>query len=103
MPMKIDILSEKTNKTLSRREFEFRIDHAGEKTPSRAEIQAKIGAQFDADLSTVIIKTLKTKYGIGMTKGIARIYTDTEMMRKIETPHIAKRHEPKKKKETEEA
>jgi small subunit ribosomal protein S24e len=99
MLMKIDILSQKDNKTLFRREIEFKIDHAGEKTPSRADVQAKICAQFDVDISTVIIKSLKTKFGIGMTKGIARIYNDSELMRKIETPHIARRHEPKKKEE----
>ncbi|MBN2229793.1 MAG: 30S ribosomal protein S24e [Candidatus Thorarchaeota archaeon] len=95
--MKIEILKEKENKPLSRKEIDFKVDHSGESTPSRADICAKIVAQYDADTSRVVVKTLHTQYGIGMTEGSARIYSDPEMMQRIELSHILKRHEPKKK------
>lgn len=97
MPMNIEIVSEKDNKTLSRKEIDFRVDHIGGTTPSRADVRAKISAQFDADLSTVVIKSLKTRYGIGMTEGSARIYSDTEIMKRVENEYILKRDEQKKK------
>jgi len=101
MPMKIEILKERENKTLARKEIEFRVDHSGTTTPSRADIHAKIMAQFNADAAAVVIKKLDTKYGIGITDGTARIYATPEQMKKIELVHILKRHEPKKKESAE--
>jgi ribosomal protein S24E len=97
MIMKIEILSEKENKPLARKEITFRVDHAGAKTPSRIDIRDKIVAQFDADSSAVVIRTLDTKYGIGHTEGSACIYSSPEQMKLIELGHIVKRNEPKKK------
>ncbi|OLS30615.1 MAG: 30S ribosomal protein S24e [Candidatus Thorarchaeota archaeon AB_25] len=94
--MKIEILSERENKPLARKEVDFRVDHAGASTPSRADIQAKIVAQFDADSSAVIIRNLDTKFGAGITEGTARIYSDPDQMKRIELNHIVKRHESKK-------
>ena len=74
--MKIEILKERENKPLARKEIDFRVDHAGAGTPSRADIRAKISAQFDADKESVIIKSLDTKFGAGITNGTARIYSE---------------------------
>jgi len=104
MPMKIEILKERENKPLARKEVDFRVDHAGAGTPSRADIRAKIVAQFDANKESVIIKSLDTKFGAGMTEGTARIYSDPDQMKRIELDHIVKRHksEEKPKKKAEE-
>ena len=97
MPMKVEILSEKENKPLGRKEIAFQIDHIGASTPSRADIRSKIVAQFNADASSVAISTLDTNFGIGITKGSAHIYTDAAQMKRIELDHMVKRNEPKKK------
>ena len=97
MPMKVEILSEKENKPLGRKEIAFKIDHAGESTPSRADIRSKIVAQFNADSTAVAISTLDTHFGIGVTKGAAHIYENAEQMKRIELSHMVKRNEPKKK------
>jgi len=93
--MKIEILSERENKPLARKEVDFRVDHGGASTPSRADIRAKIVAQFDADSEAVIIKRLETRFGAGITEGTARIYSDSGQMKRIELNHIVKRHESK--------
>jgi len=92
IPMKIEILNERENKPLARKEVNFRVDHAGAGTPSRADIREKIVAQFDANKESVIIKSLDTKFGAGITEGTARIYSDPEQMKRIELDHIVKRH-----------
>ena len=94
--MKIEILNERENKPLARKEVDFRVDHAGASTPSRADIRAKIVAQFDANSSAVVIKSLDTKFGVGITEGTARIYSDPDQMNRIELDHIVKRHDSKK-------
>jgi small subunit ribosomal protein S24e len=96
IPLKIEILNERENKLLSRREIEFAVNHAGEGTPSRADIRAKIVAQFDADAETVVIRSLDTSFGSGATKGFARIYSNPEQMKRVEHDHILKRHVEKK-------
>ena len=96
MPMKIEILKETENKTLARKEVEFKIDHQGSTTPSRADVRDKIVAQYDASASTVVVRSLDTKFGVGISKGIARIYNDEAQMKRVELNHILKRHESKK-------
>ncbi|MHA1771108.1 MAG: 30S ribosomal protein S24e [Candidatus Thorarchaeota archaeon] len=95
--MKIEILQERDNKPLGRREIDFKIDHVGEPTPSRPDIKAKLAAQFDADPATVIVRNMHTNFGIGRTTGSARIYTTPETAQRVENEYIIKRHEPKKK------
>ncbi len=95
--MNIEILNEIENKTLFRKEIDFRVNHTGSTTPSRSDIQAKIGAQFDADSESVVVRRLETKFGIGITEGTARIYSDIEHMKRIERDYVLKRHETKKK------
>ncbi len=94
--MKIEILQERDNKPLERREIDFKIDHVGGPTPSRQDIKAKLAAQFDADPVTVVIRRMRTNFGIGLTTGSARIYNSPEIARRVENEHIIKRHEPKK-------
>lgn len=95
--MKFEVIKEQDNRPLFRKEISFRIDHQGTTTPSRADILGRIVAEYDADVSRVVIKTLETKFGIGITEGMARIYDTAEHMKRVELPHIIKRHESKKK------
>ena len=94
--MKIEILQEKENKPLARKEIDFRVEHIGKTTPSRADVKAKIVAQFDADAASVVIRNLNTHFGAGMTEGSARIYSDPEQMKRVELNHIVKRHKTEK-------
>ncbi len=96
MTMKIEILQERENKPLGRKEIEFKIEHVGGTTPSRPDIKAKIAAQFDANPEAVIVRKLRTGFGIGMTEGSARIYNDPEVAKRVENEYIIKRHAPKK-------
>jgi ribosomal protein S24E len=98
--MKIEILDEKENKPLARKEISFKVEHMGTTTPSRADVKSKIVAQYDADSSTVVIANLDTHFGIGITKGSARIYSDPEQMKRIEHEYLIKRHESKQKEES---
>jgi len=96
MPMKLEIIKETENKTLSRKEVEFRIDHQGGTTPSRADVRDKLVAQFDASADTVVVRFLNTNFGVGISEGIARIYNDAAQMERMELSHILKRHSSKK-------
>ncbi len=94
--MKLEILKETDNKTLGRKEIEFRIDHQGGTTPSRLDVRDKIVAQYDASTSTVVIRSMRTKFGAGISEGVARIYANEDTLKRVELGHILKRHESKK-------
>ncbi|MFW9956344.1 MAG: 30S ribosomal protein S24e [Candidatus Thorarchaeota archaeon] len=94
--MKLEIIKETENKTFARKEVEFRVDHQGGTTPSRADVLDKIVAQYDASKETVVIRIMETKFGLGVSEGQARIYADADQMKRVELGHILKRHEPKK-------
>ncbi|TXT56970.1 MAG: 30S ribosomal protein S24e [Candidatus Thorarchaeota archaeon] len=96
--MKIDILQERENKPLARKEIDFAVEHLGGTTPSRAEIKSKLVAQFDADPETVVVKKLITRFGSGMSKGQACIYSSKDQMERIELDYVRQRHIVKEKK-----
>lgn len=90
--MKVEIVQEKENKPLARREVNFRIEHIGDTTPSRADVHSKVVAHYDADPENVVISKIKTRFGVGITDGIARIYSDPDQMRRVELDYVLKRH-----------
>jgi small subunit ribosomal protein S24e len=96
MSMELEILQEKENKPLGRRELRFRIEHIEDTTPSRSDVRSKLAAQYDAEASTVIIKKMETRFGIGITEGTARIYSDLNQMEQVERDYMVARHENKK-------
>ena len=99
--MKLEILETIENKPLARKEVKFRVDHQGGTTPSRLTVRDKIVAQYDAEASAVVVRWLRTKFGVGISEGSARIYSSPEMMQKVEMSHVIKRHGSKKKSEEE--
>ncbi len=97
----INILSETENKLLNRKEIEFEITHPTSSTPKRLDIRKKIAAQFNKEENLTLIIQLDTKYGIGLTKGQARLYENATDIKKIEPAYMIKRNMPKEKKEEE--
>ena len=99
--MSINILSENESPLLKRKEISFEIEHEKMSTPSRFEIRKKIAAQFNVPLETTYIESLKSKFGLPKTIGIARIYESEERAKLIEPEHIIKRNQEKKEKKAE--
>jgi len=97
----INILSETENKLLKRKDIDFEITHSTSSTPNRMEIKKKIAAQFNKEENLTLIIKLKTKYGIGLTEGQARLYENQSDIKEIEPAFIIKRNEPKKKEKEE--
>jgi len=90
--MNIEILQERENKPLSRKEVDFRIEHIGDTTPSRADVHSRVVAHYDANPDNVVISKIETRFGVGITNGTARIYSDSEHMKRVELDYVLKRH-----------
>lgn len=84
--MKIEILNEKENPLLKRKEFEVKIIHDGA-TPSMAEIRKKIAASKDIAKGTMIIESFKPRYGSMEAHGTVKVYQTKERALEIEPKH----------------
>jgi len=70
--MKTDILQEKYNIFLKRKELLIDIDNTEEPTPSKAALQQLIAKQLNADVGHIEILDIMPK--TGMPKAAARIF-----------------------------
>jgi small subunit ribosomal protein S24e len=82
--MKIDILEERENKLLGRREIKFKIVHEGP-TPPRNEVREKLIAMLGAKPDAFILKSYRSRFGGGVSVGTCRVYSSKEKALEIES------------------
>ena len=89
--MDIQVLSEKSNPILKRREISFKVIH-DEATPSRKSIVERLAATQNSKVGLVFVDGLKTEFGKRETIGYAKIYETEERAKQIERAHIVERN-----------
>ncbi|MBP7070320.1 MAG: 30S ribosomal protein S24e [Methanothrix sp.] len=89
--MDIQVLSEKNNSVLKRREISFKVIH-DEATPSRKSIVERLAATQNSKVGLVFVDSLKTEFGKRETIGYAKIYETEERAKQIERAHIIERN-----------
>jgi small subunit ribosomal protein S24e len=92
--MNIEIINEKENLLLDRKEIAFEIIHSTA-TPSRDEVKNKLITLFNSHYDLVIVDKLKTEYGAQKTSGNAKVYSDAKRASQIENKYILERNKPK--------
>ena len=88
--MEISIISDKQNELLSRRELEFTITYHGA-TPTRKIVQAKLAAMVNAGKDQVVLDSMKSRFGISILKGSARVYQSKDDLVKLEHAYLMTR------------
>ena len=83
--MKIEILSEKENALLERREINFRVHYAGP-TPSIKDVRADLIGALNSKDDLTVVDSVKPGFGESRLVGYAKVYKDKEGM-KIELKH----------------
>ncbi len=89
--MDIQVIVEKNNPLLNRREIVFKVLH-DEATPSRKSVVDRLAATMNSKEGLVIVDSLKTDFGKRETIGYAKIYETAERAKEIERPHIVERN-----------
>ena len=89
--MDINILKDKKNALLNRRELDFIVKYEGS-TPSRSDVRNKLAAMLNAPLELLVIQRIKTEYGMQESKGYAKIYEDASRMKEVELEYVLKRN-----------
>ena len=69
--MKMDIAEKKGNALFKRTEVRFTIDHKGEPTPKLAAVAEEIVKSMKSKKGAVVIESIETKYGGGVSTGYA--------------------------------
>ena len=89
--MDIQVIEEKNNPILNRREIVFKVIH-DESTPSRKSVVERLAATMNSKVGLVYVDGLKTEFGKRETRGYAKIYETTERAAQVERDHIIERN-----------
>ena len=85
--MDIQVIEEKNNPNLNRREIVFKVIHDAS-TPSRKSVVERLAATLNSKSSLVFVDSLKTEFGKRETIGYAKIYETAERAKQVERVHI---------------
>jgi small subunit ribosomal protein S24e len=91
MKLDIQVIDEKNNPILNRREIVFKVIH-DESTPTRKSVVEKLAATQNSKVGLVYVDSLKTEFGKRETVGYAKIYETAERAKQIERAHIIERN-----------
>jgi small subunit ribosomal protein S24e len=91
MKLEIQVIKEKNNPLLNRREISFRVIY-DDATPSRKSIVDKLAATLNSKRGLVIVDSIKTEFGKLEGIGYAKLYDSVERVNEIERSHIIKRN-----------
>ncbi len=99
--MEVQIIKDKTNPILKRREISLKIKNTI--TPSRIEVKGKLAALLNSKPELIVIESLDTLYGKQELTGTACIYQTEERLKQVAHEHLVARDAPKVKEGAEEA
>jgi len=101
--MEVEIISEKSNPLLERREVRFHVKHDQTgSTPPRLEVRKAVATALKTDVDLVFVKKFETKTGTNIAVGVANVYDSVEKARLIEPEYVIKRNVPPEKPKEEE-
>lgn len=88
--MEIEILNEKENPLLDRKEIKFRILYEGA-TPSIKEVRKKLISVLNSKDKLTVVDSIRSTFGGRVAGGYAKVYKDEESM-KVEPKHRIKKN-----------
>jgi ribosomal protein S24E len=97
--MEMEILRERENPLLERKEVEFRISHPNAPTPKRAEVLDLLSKKLGVKPELVVIRRISTLHGRSYSSGLAHVYQRAERLLSVEPKHLLERGKPKEKTE----
>ena len=89
--MDIQVIEERNNPLLKRREVVFKVIHE-DATPSRKSIVERLAATMNSKVGLVIVDEIRTVFGKRESLGYAKIYETAERVKQVERPHIIARN-----------
>lgn len=100
--MEVQILQQKENPLLKRKEIRFQVKHDAVSTPPRLEIRRAVADALRAKVDLLFVKKCETGPGMHTAIGFANLYDSAEQAKLIEPEYIFKRNVPPPPKPTDE-
>ncbi len=91
--MELQIIKDKTNPMLKRREVSIKITNKG--TPSRIDVKNKLAAIANCMPELIVIEHLDTAFGKMELTGTASVYETEERLKQLAHQHLLARGVPK--------
>ena len=88
MSIKIEIISKFENKLLYRTEYVFKVTHDAQGTPARKTIRENVAKILGVPEDLVVVRSVKTPFGVNEAYAEVFVYSDKEKLLKIEPKHI---------------
>lgn len=85
--MDVEITSTKENKLLDRKEIDAVVYYKGA-TPNRKDLKQSVCGKIGANPDLVVLREVKSEYGVQRVGISAHVYQNAESMKKIEPVHI---------------
>ncbi len=88
-----EVVEERYNPLIKRKEVVIRIAHIGKSTPSRGLIRMEVAKYYNVEVDRTYIRKIETEYGMGVSKIYVHIYDSVERAKEFEPEYIIKRNE----------
>jgi ribosomal protein S24E len=83
--MKAEIISEKENHLMKRKDYWMLVEHAGKETPNRHDLLPEIAKKLHAAEGTIVLCKIFSERGRGASKVKVQVYSDAKHMPKGST------------------
>jgi small subunit ribosomal protein S24e len=93
--MEVEVLSDRKNPLLGRREVRFKASFQG-MTPKRMDVRNKVIAVLNSDKELTVLDLMETDFGAQIAQGYVKIYDDKKAM-KVEPRYKIYRNFPELK------
>lgn len=87
----LHVIKERINKVVGRTEVYGIVTHMGKGTPSRKDLKSAIAQLYSSPEDLVVIKYIRSEYGMGRSKIKAHVYENPERLKLFEPEYILKR------------
>ena len=106
--MSFEVVEEKSNPVVGRKEAKLVVHHQGAGTPDRLTVRKLASDHFKAPFERVFVKSIATRTGGSSALCVVEVYDDAGLAQKVVPAYLKNRNLPKdqrvsKQKKTEEA
>ncbi len=93
--MSFEVIDQKTNPLMGRREAKLVVHHQGAGTPDRLTVRKLASDHFKAPIERVFVKSISTRTGGSSALCAVEIYDDKQVAEKIVPAYLKNRNLPK--------
>ena len=87
-----EIIEDRYNPLIKRRELKLKINHVTKPTPMRITLRLTLAKALGVDVSRVYVRSIRTEYGIGRSIAEVHVYDSKDKVLEFEPKHIIERN-----------